>query len=606
MAPLNANTPDANAPDAAPDAAPPPACVDDRFGFSTAELPAIRLDSGLTEDLVVCPPDVDWFALAAPAGARRTVQVQADRPVRLIWGEALSPAGRQVELAGVVAPGQVVIGIEAVDSAAPVGYAIRITETLSACDDALPDGVHRLVAPVEGAVCGRDRDRFVVEGPPGAQVIWRLTPIEGAARMVDQVPLAAGDVPAQIAETRLERRLDADGQAWLVVEPRDAGGRYRLSAEIVDLDALPATRSGVVRVPDRPVTLDGLASAAHLAIEGVLIDVVVDGQLAGLARTDATGAFTLRYAAPADAAVVVRARASVWIPPFRVTVGPSLDTPWAAPLDAEIVDLPADAPIGGALHIAQAMADGARGLAPFLPQMRVTPPINVRWTLAGSAACGTCYRPRADVIDISGRLSDPDEWDDAILLHELAHHFAARYGRDDSPGGAHDGDPVAPALAWSEGFATTTGAWLNGSAQVLDYRVTGTRATDLEAMPDPRANGTDSGRADGDLSEYLVAAVLWDLLDDPAADDDPFALDPAAVFGAAFAGLRVRDTDAGAPGMDLLDHAEVIACRAGLDPSPALAERAVEADVRCRQKPGARQDSTPGVRWRVQAGAAIR
>jgi hypothetical protein len=368
---------------------------------------------------------------------------------------------------------------------------------------------------------------------------------------------------------------------------------------------MPASRTGTVRVPDRAVGVEGLGAPTYQPVEGVLVDAIVEGQLAALTRTDATGAFAVRYAAPMGADVVVRARASVWAPPFFLTVGPSFDTPWAATLEDEQVDLSADEPAGGALHIAQVMAEGVQGIAPFLPQLRDTPPITVRWTPGGSAACGTCYRPGTDVIEISGRLTDPDEWDDAILLHELAHHFAARYGRDDSPGGAHDGDPVAPALAWSEGFATMTGAWLNGDAIVLDHRATGAIETDLENMDDPRAFGTAGDRVDGAVSEYLVAAVLWDLLDDPEDDDDAFALSPAAVFGAAFAGLRVREDDAGGPGMDLLDHAEEIACRAEVDPSPALMERGVEADVRCLNKAGAIEAVLKGLSWTREAGAAV-
>src|SRR5206468_12451246 len=55
---------------------------------------------------------------------------------------------------------------------------------------------------------------------------------------------------------------------------------------------------------------------------------------------------------------------------------------------------------------------------------------------------------------LGDRNTDSDEFDDSVLLHEYAHMLAAKFSRDDSPGGVHStGDVLDPRVAWSEGFA---------------------------------------------------------------------------------------------------------------------------------------------------------
>lgn len=569
----------------------PPACADDRFGRGTADLPATTLPEGLTDALVVCPPTVDWFALDLPVGRPFAVRVQANRAVRLRVGDLMSAPGRRPALRGRVAPGGVVVGVEAVDSAAVVRYALSASVSVADCADAnepddTPAMARALVANAEGVVCEGDADLFVVEGAPGARVRVEVAAIEGQGTILAAVADFDGRaVDIEQAERSITRRLDAEGRALFAIRPLGSGGRYRVSAQVTPVDAEIEAFAGVVRVPDRAVTAEGVSPPVHAPVAGVVVDAVVDGELAAVARTDADGAWAMAVAAPADADVVVRARASLWDDPRLFSVGPTVGQAWAEPIDA-VADLSAESPLGRAAHVAQTLAGGLRALTAYLPLLRTPPAIRVRWTPGGAAPCGTCYQPATDHIELSGRLTDPDEWDDAIILHELAHHVAARYGRDDSPGGAHDGSPVAPALAWSEGFATATAAWLSGP-MVFDSRATGVRQLDLELMDDPRAFGTVNGQPDGAISEYLVAALLWDLLDAPDADDDAEQVAPTAFFEAALNGLALRSIDVGAPGADLLDHAEELACRSPVDWPTLLESRGLDAPIVCRNKPGA-------------------
>lgn len=578
--------------DAEADAARPrPACDDDPFGFTTAASPGARLAPGDQAELIVCPPDSDWVEVDAPAGQQIAAVIEADRPVRARLGAVETVAGRRVVLRGAVPPGAPALAVEAVDAAAPVPFRITLSSAVADCADALEpnDGVveaSALAGRLEAVACAGDRDLYRVEGPPGAAVTVSVERIAGQGIALASVAALGGQAIAveeatdRVAPT-LRRRLDADGQAFFRVEPDGAGARYQIIAEVEPLEVERIERSGQVRAPDRRVTPGGLEAPTSAPRAGILMDALVDGELAAVGLTDVEGAWRLAIAAPPGAAVEARARASVVVDGKLFEVGPVLGRPWAEAVDGP--EIAADGALGPALHVALTAADGFSAMAPFLPQLREVPPFRVVWTPGGASACGTCYRPASDHVELSGRLTDPDEWDDAIILHELAHHLTAHHGRDDSPGGAHDGSPVAPALAWSEGFANATAAWLLGDARLLDARASGVRVVDLEVMDDPRAFGTADDTPTGAISEFLVAAVLWDALD--GLDDDPLALPAEAVFQAAFSGLATRITDAGAPGMDLLDHAEALACRADPSLEALLDARGITAEVTCRDKP---------------------
>lgn len=583
--------------DAAPDAArdgavAPPACEDDRFGFGTEALPATRLAPGESAALVVCPPDLDWVRVDAPAGQAVAVVVEADRPVLLHLGATRSSPGRQAIVRGAVPPGGAVVGVEAVDAAAAVPYRLTVSTAVADCADALEpddtaDQASALAGALEAVVCAGGRDLFVVEGEPGAVVRVEAQRIAGQGIALATVaPFDDGVVPVERADGDvtpvLERRLDSTGRALFMVEPAGAGGRYRISARVTTTDAPIVEHSGVVRAPDRLLTADELGPPTYQPAADVLVDALVDGALVAVTRTDAAGRWQLAVPTPVGARVDLRVRASVWSAGKLIEVGPVLDRPWAESVADGVVEIDATGAAGPALHVALTAADGIAGLAPFLSLQRRPPPLRVVWTPGGASGCGTCYRPASDHVELSGRVTDPDEWDDAVILHELAHHLAVHHGRDDSPGGAHDGGPVAPALAWSEGFASVAAAWLLADPVLLDSRASGVRAVDLEVMDDPRAFGTGDGTATGAISEFLVAAVLWDALD--PANDDPIALPAEAVFQAALAGLATRTIDSGAPGMDLLDHAEALACRASPPIDALLEARAVPASVQCRAK----------------------
>jgi len=132
--------------------------------------------------------------------------------------------------------------------------------------------------------------------------------------------------------------------------------------------------------------------------------------------------------------------------------------------------------------------------------------VTLFWSTSNTG--GTFFRLRDNTAYVSGdRSEDSDEYDDAVILHEYAHMLAARFSRDDSPGGPHRiGDIVDPRIAWSEGWATFFSSAVRNDAI---YRDSGGSAVryDLE-------ENAPAGDRPGYWSEASVQSILWDLFDD--------------------------------------------------------------------------------------------
>lgn len=138
---------------------------------------------------------------------------------------------------------------------------------------------------------------------------------------------------------------------------------------------------------------------------------------------------------------------------------------------------------------------------------------------------------------------DTDEFDDAVILHELGHFVAHATSKDSSLGGEHSiSDAANPALAWSEGFATffaglvtANPVWISSSA-ILG--ATGGFTINLETRtPDLGARGV--------RSELSVGEILWDLVDGAEGRPNADAEDSVVTASQLFAVLRqLRGTNA--------------------------------------------------------------
>jgi hypothetical protein len=148
-------------------------------------------------------------------------------------------------------------------------------------------------------------------------------------------------------------------------------------------------------------------------------------------------------------------------------------------------------------------------------QMGVAPvQLNARW--ARGSNNGTYYSNGG--IFLLGAASDDDGYDDTVILHEIGHFVEDMHGRSDSQGGAHDGSPTDPNLAWSEGCSTYFAMAVRDRPHYMDSNAGGGWGYDAEETVTALASGATLG---SDISEDTVTEILWDLADGGPADDDP-------------------------------------------------------------------------------------
>ncbi|MBX3013209.1 MAG: VWA domain-containing protein [Caldilineaceae bacterium] len=129
---------------------------------------------------------------------------------------------------------------------------------------------------------------------------------------------------------------------------------------------------------------------------------------------------------------------------------------------------------------------------------------------------GSYFDPFWNEITIADAASDPDAWDDSVIIHEWMHFADDLYGCDDTPGGDHSffantGDTE---LAWSEGYSNyyqsvvrTANGDPNGNFYIDTNGAGRPGSADLEAW------NTISTTLNSVFNEGAIAAMLWDLQD---------------------------------------------------------------------------------------------
>ena len=213
------------------------------------------------------------------------------------------------------------------------------------------------------------------------------------------------------------------------------------------------------------------------------------------------------------------------------------------PLDPTEIELIESTRQAGAFNILDNVHRGNALLAQTDLQA-APPPLTVYWSekntesvllrLTEGKARSTFFDPRTNTAYIGGdRNTDSDEFDDSVILHEYAHLLAARFSRDDSPGGPHFiGEYLDPRLAWSEGWANFFSSAARGSSIYIDSKSPGVPPVRYDLEEDIPPNDRP-----GYNSEATVGSILWDLLDENRDNSDS-AQFPFATLWSAFTDLR--------------------------------------------------------------------
>lgn len=458
------------------------------------------------------------------------------------------------------------------------------------CPHAVPgDALALGDAPFEGSLCPGNSMWFAVDLAAATELSVVLDFSHRAGDLELRL-FAGGDLGQAVAESASasdqERVGQPAGEAQaLLVEVygyRGAGGAFTLTAHRLPAGGrMDARVQGQVTFDNLVFSPDGFTGertvqpAEHLVVQ---VRRVFDDAAVAEALTDAEGRFEVVWPADAEQAYVVEARAQVKVPlqdgellgqvadrdrPAAVYALRSAPFSPAAPPELSLHGA-ADEAIGGALHIAHTVGEGLAFIAPWVSgAARVT----VSWQAGQPWPCGSCYG--GDQISLGGQIEDPDEYDDAIILHELGHWFVDHFSDDDSPGGSHRDRQVEPTLAYGEGLAYFFAAMIRDAPGIVDNFLGSARYIDLEAVTQqgealPELKGTTDGTARGALREEVVGGVLWDAYDGPS-DAEPFDVvelgvdGHMAIFTQDFGGPPPPDV--GARGIDLADWLEVAACR---------------------------------------------
>ncbi len=431
------------------------------------------------------------------------------------------------------------------------------------------------------------------------------------------------DTPAPFDALELVS-LDADDLSDAVDLAEDAALTETLSQ---DAETGPRRIEGRIlferRLPDPTRSFLDLPFFAPLSHH--LVEVI--GAEPSSALTDAEGRYSLDLSSPPSdrltlvvSAVLPNADGppliavfdgeSVSIPGVPGTVIP-VTRPWAWSFDLPVTSDPVLAV--GDLRISSSKGSGALAILDTLSRARALalaafpghspPTLGVLWSPQRAYSCLSCYLPgdygpvewatpsatltldRA--LFVSGTSATPHHWVTPILNHELGHWVSDAFSRLPKEGGPHAWDSrVRPELAFAEGFATFFSLWaLAGEPtdnpsrffsiqQNIQYWIDFERFGEISSNLDfefPLPSGSDLAQT---MNESVIVATLWDLLDTTQAlsvpDDDPCSLGDITLEIIAHPRLATASIDRGAPGPDLVDYLDALACDGRLPDSTCL------------------------------------
>lgn len=580
----------------------------------------------------VCQEDEDWYSLELRAGDRIRAQVAFSHNLGDLDAALYDPQQRLVNYAATATDN------ETLEFTAPQGgtwrlqifgyqgatndYTLlveRLEQGPEPCprDDLGPNGdptgAYTLAAPqqLSAQLCDSQDDFFAVDLAQGQTVTARL---ESPALNPTLVWLDSQGQELASDQGQLPLRAPQAGRYTLQVRnTARARGAYDLYLE--GDPGAAAILTGQITY-DRP-WYNPATSAHHFLkapVRGLSVEWVHAQSNAVLASTatDGLGRYRLEIHSeePGYPRVLARRRgpeAQADATTFeRRVYAIRAQEPFVAsqaPGGAYDLDIGGGAGLSAPFHIMEVITEGlawwTRHVAP------ATAPLHILWQEGDELDCGTCYRhdKQPSTIYLYGLDSDNDALDEAVILHELGHYIQNHFSSDDSPGGAHDGSPVDPLLAWSEGWATGWSMIVRQQPRYIDTR--GGSAIDLNLETPDEDYATFTGQQQtSDISEYMISALLWDLYD--GGDEDPVqadlgVLDP--MLGWIVQGQReVR----GVSGVDLVDYLDGAYCL-GIAPEADL-DALLESyrfPYSARDKPDCKPQPPLSLRWEATGRLSV-
>lgn len=578
-------------------------CQDDELEPSTMNQP-IGVDESTTfSQLVICRFTDDWFAIDLFEGDVVTVTMSydftaGDLDIALIdefyqsLGSSATDSTETITYSA-TSPMRVLLRVYTIGHAEN-SYDLEVT--ISSFDEGCANDPEEPNPTMETAteasppyelqtrLCFDDRDWFQFDVPAGemaAAVIafsHRVGDLDMRAYFSNQPGTVAYEAESDTDNESIAFGPYEEGvTVYLEIYGYDgAFNTYQLTIATFSSDTVPVEVSGEVTYEDQEYNANGFTG--ELAIQparGFVVEIVreLDDLVVASTTTDDEGLFVVETQTHLVLPYYVRAltRLGELGLDSEVRDRSRADAVYAMGSDSFSVSEPssvvrnvtarADLPAGGAFNILDTVWAGFEVITRHIDEP--THPLLVRWQQGMAFLCRSCYSD--DTISLGGAVDDPDEYDDDIILHEFGHFFVDRHSIDSSPGGSHFGEQTNPLLAYSEGLATFFSSNVRGTPTYVDNYFDGYRSMNIEtADEDPEQfYGTEDGSVTGDVSEFLVAAILWDAMD-PTHQDEPFdqlEMGEVGVFEVVVDYITLGERpDMGVGGVDLADWLNGFGC----------------------------------------------
>ena len=342
---------------------------------------------------------------------------------------------------------------------------------------------------------------------------------------------------------------------------------------------------GRLRYEDKTFDQYGFLAATWKPIRHAVVEVhrKSDNELLATGSTDRFGNYELQFSNGKDPGIylVVKSTTDLTEPPRQIVVknhpkfnlvysvsSPSIDENESENpvIDFDIPELVA----GGAFNILDKAVDGYDLIR--LMTGKDLGELHIYWA-TGSDTTDTLYCSpffydlgicsQEGAVSVRGKDEDRDEYDDMVILREFFKFALEQVSRDDNPGGIHDGTRDDPRRAWSEGVSSFFAGDVVGSRYFVNSRPLGVYLVDdMDSMDTPFAFGTETDTLFGPVSEYLVAASLWDLADDGETEEFDTLANRVGIYDAVFNYLPSdKFLDRGFVGVDLVDFLDGWFCR---------------------------------------------
>ena len=309
--------------------------------------------------------------------------------------------------------------------------------------------------------------------------------------------------------------------------------------------------AGKITWDDRPLSPGMLGAAVVTPARGTMVAVVDDATdaLVATVSTADDGTYVAHYTAPASGRVrvVAYSRSRFAHRPARVrdTAGylHAVGSPaFAAASSTVDIHIAASSTAVGAWN----SLDNAITAMDWIRARGVTTisPVYIYWQ--SSTSSGSYYQGGNNELHLDG----DDGYDDVVALHELGHYVQDEYSDSDNPGGAHDGSPADPRLAWGEGGATWFAIAVRDAPYYIDYSAGGGWSVELEQ----RVHAASlTGAMSQNVSEWMVAEVMWDITDSAVDGHDNVAGGAANVWDVMVGYVASPQADRGRAGLDLVE-----------------------------------------------------